>query len=377
MNFAFSEEQKLLRKSAADLVARSSSMQRVRGLSEDGLGYSPELWRQMAELGWLGIPFSEEQGGLGGGLVEMCCVMEALGGGLCPEPVLASVLLGGRALSLAGSSALQQEWLPELIEGRRHITLAYQESQGRFDPYNVLTRAEAVDGGWVLSGEKTQVPQVEGSDAVIVVARRSGGQRDAGGLGLFLVPTAVEGLRQQAVPCMDRRKRSTVTLEGVCVGATDELKERPADGVLNAVLSAATVGLCAEMLGAMSQAFETTVDYLKTRKQFGVFIGTFQALKHRAADAYVQLELAQSAVYYAAMALDERQSDALAAVSTAKARCNDAYRLIGNESIQMHGGIGMTEEHDIGLYFKHGRVAEVTLGDSPYHRDLFARLREY
>ena len=378
MNFALSDEQQMLQKSASDFVHRESSLKRIRELRNDATGYSKALFGKMAELGWLAIPFAEDVGGLGQGLVEMVVVMEELGKGLMPEPVLSSIMLGGQAIALGGNADQQKQWLPKAVEGQAILTLAHQERQSRYDPFDVVTKAARDGAAWTLSGEKTYVPDAGVADAIVLTARTQGGRRDREGVAMFVVDPKAKGVTLTPVPTSDSRKRFHVKLDKVKVDDAARLSgSTPSDMALEQALDRATIGLSAEMLGSMSEAFRMTVDYLKTRQQFGVPIGTFQALQHRAADQYVQTELSRSAVYYAAMCVDEKMADAQAAVSTAKARCNDAFHLIANESIQMHGGIGMTDEHDIGFFFKRSRVAEVTLGDSNYHRDRYARLREY
>ncbi len=378
MNFALSDEQQMLQSSAAAFVKRDSPLTRIRELRNDEIGFSRELWGAMAELGWLGMSFPEAAGGLGMGAVETIVVMEELGRGLLPEPMLSTVLLGGRAILEAGSPEQHEAWLPAMIGGEKFLSLGYLERQGRYDPFNVKTTATQEGGAWRLSGEKTFVPDAAVAERIVISARTAGGPADREGIGLFLVNPKAAGVTLTLIPSMDWRKRCVVQMDNVAVDDGERLG--PPDqgaGPLERTLDWATAGVAAEMLGAMNEAFSMTLEYLKTRKQFGVPIGTFQALKHRAADEYVQTELARSAVYYAAMALDEQQEDAATAVSTAKARCNDAFHLIANESIQMHGGIGMTDEHDIGFFFKRARAAEVTLGDSNYHRDRYARLKGY
>ncbi len=378
MNFALSEEQQMLQSMAKEFVSRESSMKRIRALREDETGFSRDIWKKMADLGWLGMVFPENHGGQDLGMVEMAVVLEELGRGLMPEPVVSTVLMGGFALLLGGSEAQKSEWLPRIASGDALLALAYLEKQSRYDPFDVSTTAKQDGSGWVLNGEKTFVPDASASGAILVSARASGNRRDREGVELFLVDPKAKGVTVEEVPVMDCRKHAHVRLENVQVDGEVRLQGgAPPDQVLEGALERATVGLCAEMLGAMNEAFSMTVGYLKERKQFGVPIGSFQALKHRAADEFVQTELARSSVYYAAMCIDEGMPDVSPAVSTAKARCNDAFHLVANESIQMHGGIGMTDEHDIGFYFKRARVAEATLGDSTFHRDRYARLKEY
>ena len=377
MNFALSEEQQMLQASAKDFVARESSLKRIREMREDAQGFSKDIWKKMAALGWQGILFPEQFGGLGQGMVEMIVVMEELGRGLMPEPMLSSILLGGNAVLLAGTEAQREEWIGGLVEGKHFLSLGYLERQSRYDPFDVSTEAKKSGKSWVLDGEKIFVPDAEVAERIVISARAGGNRRSREGVELFLVKKDAPGVTLVPIPTMDWRRQYLVKLDGVKVDEADRLSGAEGGDALEAALDRATVGLCGEMLGAMNEAFRMTLDYLKTRVQFGVPIGSFQALKHRAADEYVQTELSRSSVYFAAMALDENMPEAARAVSTAKARCNDAFNLVANESIQMHGGIGMTDEHDIGFFFKRARVSKVTLGDSDYHRDRYARLKEY
>ncbi len=380
MQLVLTEDQELLAKTAADFAAEHSPVSRVRALRDanDADGFSRELWRQMAELGWVGIPFPEEFGGADMGLAGLAVVLEALGRTLAPEPFLSSVLLGGQALLLGGSERQKSEWLPKLLEGERLVTVAYQERRSRYDLRCVATRAERNGSGWRLRGEKIQVLDGSAADGIVVVARTSGGERDADGITLFAVRPGASGLRIERQHRVDSRNAAVVSLDGVAVGAEDVVGDEGRGGdLLERVVDRATVGLCAEMLGSMSEAFERTLGYLKQREQFGVPIGSFQALKHRAAQQFIEIELCRSVVMAAARGVDEGAEDAARLVSLAKARCSDAAILVANEAIQMHGGIGMSEEHDIGLYLKRARVAELTFGDSAFHRDRWARLGGY
>ena len=380
MQLILSEDQELLAKTAADFVAENSPVARVRALRDanDPDGFSRALWKQMAELGWVGIPFPESLGGAGMGLAELAVVLEELGRNLAPEPFLSTVLLAGGVLQLAGSEAQQKRWLEPAVQGDAILALAQQERTSRFDLNRVATRAEAVGGGYRLSGEKIAVLDGAAADALIVVARTAGAADDRSGISLFLVPASAKGLSIERQSRVDSRGAALVHLDGCEVGA-DALIGAAGEGlpVLEAAADRATVGLCAEMLGSMSQAFDRTLDYLKHRIQFGVPIGSFQALKHRAAEMFIQIELCRSAVMAAARGVDAGAADAASLVSLAKARCSDAAILVANEAIQMHGGIGMTDEHEIGFYLKRARVAELTLGDSAWHRARWARLAGY
>jgi acyl-CoA dehydrogenase len=380
MQLVLSEDQELLAKTASDFVAEHSPVSRFRALrdAEDPIGFSKPLWKEMAELGWVGIPFPEDCGGADLGLAELAVVLEPLGRNLAPEPFLSTVLLGGQALLLGGSDAQKQRWLPQLVAGDAFLALAYQEPRSRYALRRVATRAEREGGGWRLSGEKIQVLDGHVADALLVAARTAGQEIDAEGISLFLVEAGTAGLAVVRQHLVDERGAALVSLDGVSVGG-DALVGSEGQGgdLLEAVVDRACVGLCAEMLGAMSACFDRTLDYLKTRQQFGVPIGSFQALKHRAADLFIEIELSRSAVMAAARAVDEDAPEARKLVSLAKARCTDAFVEVANEGVQMHGGIGMTDEHDIGFYIKRSRAAATSFGDAAFHRDRWARLSGY
>jgi alkylation response protein AidB-like acyl-CoA dehydrogenase len=380
MQLVLTEDQELLAKTAADFVAQNSPVARVRALRDanDPDGFSRALWKQMAELGWVGIPFPESLGGAGMGLAELAVVLEELGKNLAPEPFLSTVLLAGQVLQLAGTHAQKKRWLEPAVRGETVLALAQQERGSRFDLHRVATSAEASGNGFRLTGEKIAVLDGGAADAIVVVARTAGAAADHRGISLFLVPKAAPGVHTLRQSRVDSRGAALVHLDGCAVGA-DALIGALGEGlpVLEAVVDRATVGLCAEMLGAMSEAFARTLSYLKNRIQFGVPIGSFQALKHRAAELFIQVELSRSAVMAAARAVDAGSAEAAKLVSLAKARCSDAGILVANEAIQMHGGIGMTDEHEIGFYLKRARVAELTLGDGAWHRARWASLAGY
>jgi len=380
MQLVLSEDQELLAKTASDWVREHSPVSRVRQLRDanDATGFSRPLWKQMAELGWVGIVFPEEYGGAGMGFADLAVVLEALGRTLAPEPLLSTVLLGGRAILLGGSDALKHAWLPGICEGDKVRAFAHQEAKSRHDPFRVASTAKSDGAGFRLDGEKIQVLDAQVADALIVVARSSGAERDEAGLTLFLVPRGAAGLTITPQTRIDHRNAALVKLDGVRVGA-DAVIGAAGQGaaLLQPVIDGATVGLCAEMLGAMSQVFDDTLHYLKTRQQFGVPIGSFQALKHRAAKVYMEVELARSAVMAAARAADANDADFEKLVALAKARCSDAFVLAANEAVQMFGGVGMTDEYDVGFYLKRARVAEMTFGDAAWHRERFARLGGY
>jgi alkylation response protein AidB-like acyl-CoA dehydrogenase len=380
MDLVLSDEQTLLQETAREFVNKNSSLRRIRALRDNGdaLGYSRDLWGEMAQLGWLGIPFPEAYGGVGLGYTDLMVVLEEAGRGLLPEPLLSAISLGGSALALGGTPQQQQAMLPGLIAGNLLVTVAYQESRSRYSPTVVETRAERAGNGWTLRGEKIQVPDLFGSDRVIVSARTAGGVADAHGITLFVLEGQAPGVGIERQWRIDSRNAGCLRLDQVTVGPEHVVGEVD-EGIslLGAVLDRATAGLCAEMLGSMQAAFDMTLEYLKTRVQFGVPIGSFQALKHRAAKMFIETELSRSVVLAAHKAIDEGSPEAPKLVSAAKTRCSDALVLIGNEMVQMHGGIGMTDEHDTGFFLKRARVAEMTFGDGQYHRDRFAALNGY
>ena len=342
------------------------------------MGFSPDMWQEMAQLGWAGILIPEEYGGAGMGLADLAVVLEAVGRNLAPEPFLSTVLLGGQLLANAGSPEQKQTWLPGIATGNKILALAYQEARSRYDLNRVSTQAAAEGDAWRLSGEKIQVLDGQNADALIVSARTAGEDSDQDGITLFLLAPDTPGVAIIPQTRVDNRAAALVNLDGVKVGA-ESVVGTVGQGfqTLSHIVDLATVGLCAEMLGGMSQIFDDTLDYLKTREQFGVVIGSFQALKHRAAKVFMEIELCRSTVMAAANAADAGENDLALLVSLAKARCSDAFILATNEGVQMHGGIGMTDEHDAGLYMKRARAAEMTFGDAAWHRDRWARLRGY
>ncbi len=379
MALVLTEDQELLAQTARDFVRTNSPLNRLRAL-RDGqeMGFSPDMWQEMAQLGWAGILIPEEYGGAGMGLADLAVVLEAVGRNLAPEPFLSTVLLGGQLLADAGSPEQKQAWLSGIATGEKILALAYQEARSRYDLNRVSTQAAAEGDAWRLSGEKIQVLDGQNADALIVSARTAGEDNDPDGITLFLLAPDTPGVAIIPQTRVDNRAAALVNLDGVKVGA-ESVVGTVGQGfqTLSHIVDLATVGLCAEMLGGMSQIFGDTLDYLKTREQFGVVIGSFQALKHRAAKVFMEMELCRSVVMAAANAADAGESDLALLVSLAKARCSDAFILATNEGVQMHGGIGMTDEHDAGLYMKRARAAEMTFGDAAWHRDRWARLRGY
>ena len=381
MQLSLTEDQSMLAKTATAFFAERSPVSRLRKLRDerDERGYSRELYRAMAELGWMAIPFEERDSGLGMGLAGAILVTEAMGRTLAAEPYLPSVLLAGQVLALGGNDAQRATWLAPVVAGEHVLALAYQEPTSRYATQRVATRAEpAADGGYRLQGTKHAVLGGALADAYIVSARTAGDEHASEGVSLFYVPAQSAGLKVSRQFRIDSRNAALVEFQDVTLPAQALIGERDRGlSLLDASIDRATVALCGEMLGAMSEAFDRTLKYIKERKQFGAVIGSFQAIKHRAAKLFIEIELARSATMLAARALDEQQPDASALVSIAKARCSDAYVLLANEAVQLHGGIGMTDEHEIGFFMKHARVCEFTFGDAAHHRDRYARLNGY
>ncbi|HTB72728.1 MAG TPA: acyl-CoA dehydrogenase family protein [Polyangiaceae bacterium] len=376
-SLALTEDQAILARTALAFSTERLPLARVRKLREpaDGLGYSREIWSEMAKLGWTGIPFAEVDGGADLGLAEVVLVTEALGRCLAPEPFVPSIMLAGQALAVAGNERQRESALKPLVAGDKIVALALLERGSRHDLRHVTTRADKSSAGYRITGSKAQVSAGYKADAFIVPARTSGEPDDPAGITLVYVPADSPGLGVTRQHLIDGRNAAIVELRGVEVSESAVLGTVGGGGeVLDAVVDRATVALCGEMLGAMSEAFDRTLAYLKERTQFGVAIGSFQALKHRAARMFVEIQLARSAVMAAARAMDQNLPYGRALVSAAKARCSDAHIHVANEAVQMHGGIGMTDEHDIGLFMKHARATEMTFGDAAFHRNRFATL---
>jgi alkylation response protein AidB-like acyl-CoA dehydrogenase len=379
MALILNEEQELLRDTAREFVKENSPVAALRKLRDDAdpLGYSAELWKQMAELGWPGILFPEELGGAELGYAELGVVLEELGRELVATPFVSSVLLGGNAVLLGGNDTQKKDLLPGVCSGETLLALACQET-ARFDPYRIATTAEPADGGYRLSGEKVLVLDGHVAQRLIVAARTSGSPGDRDGITLFLVDPAASGLTLTRTLMVDSRNAARVRLEGVVsdAGAVLGALDRGAD-VLDPVFDRATIGLAAEMLGSAQEAFDRTLAYLKERKQFGVPIGSFQALKHRAAEWFAEIELLRSIVLDGLRAIDDGRPDVPQIASACKARASDVLIQSGEEGVQMFGGIGMTDEEEIGFFLKRARVAELTFGDSSFHRDRYATLEGY
>jgi pimeloyl-CoA dehydrogenase small subunit len=369
MDFDLSEEQRLLKESVDGLLTDSYDFdQRKKYMAEKG-GWSKAVWSRLAEQGLLGLPFSEADGGFGAGGVETMIVMEALGKALVLEPYLATVVIGGGFLRHGGSAEQKAAHIPGIIDGSKTFAFAQLEKNSRYDLQDVSTTAKRKGAGWVIDGEKFVVLNGETADMLVVTARTRGGQRDRDGIGIFLVPGNASGIARKGYPTQDGLHAADVSFTGVEVGADAAIGD-PDNGLalVERVVDEARTALCAEAVGAMDESLKTTVEYLKTRKQFGVPIGSFQTLQHRAADMFVAVEQARSMSMFATMASEfDDANERATAVAAAKVQVGKSAKFVGQQSIQLHGGIGMTQEAKIGHYFKRLTMIENTFGDTDYH----------
>src|ERR1700749_2587586 len=369
MDFDLSEEQRLLKDSVDGLLTDSYEFeQRKKYMKEKG-GWSQAIWSKLAEQGLLGLPFAEEDGGFGAGAVETMIVMEALGKALVLEPYLATVVIGGGFLRRGGSAAQKAAYLPSIIDGSKTMAFAQLEKHSRYDLADITTTAKKKGDGWVIDGEKFVVINGENADTLIVTARTKGNRRDKSGIGVFIVPADTKGVTRKGYPTQDGLHAADITFTGVEVGADAAIGDpENALALIERVVDEARTAMCAEAVGAMDESLKTTVEYIKTRKQFGVAIRTFQALQHRASDMFVALEQARSMSMFATMAADfDDAKERARAVAAAKVQIGKSGKFVGQQSIQLHGGIGMTQEAKIGHYFKRLSMIENTFGDTDYH----------
>jgi alkylation response protein AidB-like acyl-CoA dehydrogenase len=376
MDIGFTEEQELLRASARRFLENECPTAFVRERMAEPAAVTDAFWRKLSDQGWFGILYPEEAGGSALGLVDMTVLMEEMGRAVMPGPFFSTILLGGSAILEAGSQAQRQEWLPRIVAGSAKVSLAWTEPNARWDAAGIVASGRETASGFVLSGTKLFVLDAHSSDALVVAVRTRDGSTMEDGISLFLVPNDTPGLAVTLLPTVDEtRKLCEVRLDQVAVPAATLLGEKHgAWRALSRVLDRATVALCAEMCGGAQRVLDMTTDYAKIRIAFGKPIGSYQGVKHRAADMLVDVENAKSLTYYAAWAIDEELAEAPLAVSMAKAYASDACRKVAGAGIQLHGGIGFTWEHDLQLYFKRAKASEVAFGDATWHRERVARL---
>ncbi len=379
MAFVLSEEQQMLRDSALDFANEKLPVTQLRSLRAAGpaAGFDQDAWSQMAELGFAGVLVPEAHGGSDFGYVGLGQVLEAQGRTLAATPLLSTAMTGASALNLAGSEAQKSAYLPKIATGELITALAVDDTP-HHDPASISLKAERSGDGFKLTGEKRYVVDGAKADLLIVAARTSGSVGDESGLTLFLVPGDAKGVTTTALATLDAHAAANIAFDGVEVPADAVLGSiDDGFGLLDNILDRARIGLAAEMLGAADAAFEMTNEYLKTRKQFGQLIGSFQSLQHRAAIMFTELELTRSCVAAALNALDDNANDIAEKASLAKARAGETLHLVSRECVQMHGGIGMTDEHDSGLYMKRSTVLEALYGGESFHRDRYARLNGF
>src|SRR3984957_10543362 len=374
MDFELSEEQQLLRHSCERYFADHYQFESRQRYAHEPRGWSLIVWKQYADLGLLGLPFAEEYGGSAGGPAETMIVIEQIGRALVLEPYLATVVLGGGLLRLGGGEALRSNLIPKIVAGELSLSFAHSERQARYDLADVATTARRDGAGYVLDGAKTLVPHGDTAEKFVVSARLSGAQTDRNGLALFLIDATAPGVSVRGYPTVDGLRAAEVTLSNVRADAAAAIGEPGAAfPLIERIADNAIAALCAEAVGAMAAMHETTVDYMKTRKQFGVTIGSFQVLQHRAADMLIAVEQARSMAMLATMMADEKDTrERRAAISAAKVQIGRSGRLVGQQAIQLHGGIGMTMEAKVGHYFKRVTTIDTMFGDADYHLGLLA-----
>jgi alkylation response protein AidB-like acyl-CoA dehydrogenase len=376
MDIGFTEEQELLRDTARRFLESECDTQFVRRRMAEPAAVTDEFWQKLADQGWLGIVYPEEEGGSGLGLVDLVVLMEEMGRAVMPGPFLSTVLLGGAAIGEAGTPVQRRQWVPRIAAGAAKAALAWTEPNLRWDAAGITLRAREAGSGFTLSGTKLFVGDAHLADILVIAARTRDGSTMEDGVSLFLVPKDTSGLAVTVLPTIDEtRKLCEVRLDnvalpaGALLGAKHEGWEP-----LSRVVARATVALAAEMCGGAQQVLDMTVAYAKIRIAFGKPIGSYQGVKHQAADMLVAIENAKSLTYYAAWAVDQGLDEAPLAVSMAKAAASDMVRKVAGTGIQLHGGIGMTWEHDLQLYFKRAKASEVAFGDATWHRERVAQL---
>ena len=379
MALVLNDEQRMVKESADGFFAEHAPVSQLRKLRDtaDADGFDRGLWAKMAEMGFAGVAIPEQFGGAGLGMVAAGLIQEAIGRNLSLSPFLSAAILSATAIARGGNEDQKAALLPKIATGELIVALAADE-KARHQPAAVSTKAEASGNGFRLTGAKPFVLDGHVADRLIVAARTSGADDEKAGITLFLVDPKAAGVGVKRRSMVDSRNAAAVTLDGVQVDGADVLGAIGGGfAILEAALDAGRACLAAEMLGVSAQSFDTTVDYLKQREQFGVKIGTFQALQHRAAHLFCEIELARSVTLKALTALDEGDERAALFVALAKAKAGDVAKLATNEAVQMHGGIGMTDEFDIGFYMKRARAAAETFGDNAFHGDRVAQLLNY
>ena len=375
MDFTFNEEQSLIQDQVDQFVQKEYDWETRQSLSNSELGFGEDNWKKFAELGWLGISVSEDSGGFGGSAIESMLIMEAFGKGLVVEPFLETVIMAGGLIDDHGSDQQKSSFLEPAIAGEMHLALAYAEPQSRFNLSDVVTEAKADGDNFIINGYKSVVMNGPSADQIIVSARTSGTQLDENGISLFIIDANASGLDKTNYKTVDGRRASDLTFENVSVskesliGAQDKGLE-----ILDSAIDKAILAISAEAVGAMEVLYKTTVEYTKTREQFGTAIGKFQVLQHRMVDMFMEYEQCKSLLYMATMKHEEKAEDAKKAISGLKYQVGKAGKFIGQQAVQLHGGMGVTDELNVGHYFKRLTTVGTIFGNTDYHLKKYTSL---
>ena len=375
MDFTFNEEQSLIQDQVDQFVQKEYDWETRQSLSNSELGFGEDNWKKFAELGWLGISVSEDSGGFGGSAIESMLIMEAFGKGLVVEPFLETVIMAGGLIDDHGSDQQKSSFLEPAIAGEMHLALAYAEPQSRFNLSDVVTEAKADGDNFIINGYKSVVMNGPSADQIIVSARTSGTQLDENGISLFIIDANASGLDKTNYKTVDGRRASDVSFENVSVSKENLIGDQDKGfEILDSAIDKAILAISAEAVGAMEVLYKTTVEYTKTREQFGTAIGKFQVLQHRMVDMFMEYEQCKSLLYMATMKHEEKAEDAKKAISGLKYQVGKAGKFIGQQAVQLHGGMGVTDELNVGHYFKRLTTVGTIFGNTDYHLKKYTSL---
>ena len=375
MDFTFNEEQSLIQDQVDQFVQKEYDWETRQSLSNSELGFGEDNWKKFAELGWLGISVSEDSGGFGGSAIESMLIMEAFGKGLVVEPFLETVIMAGGLIDDHGSDQQKSSFLEPAIAGEMHLALAYAEPQSRFNLSDVVTEAKVDGDNFVINGYKSVVMNGPSADQIIVSARTSGTQLDENGISLFIIDANASGLDKTNYKTVDGRRASDLTFENVSVSKENLIGDQDKGfEILDSAIDKAILAISAEAVGAMEVLYKTTVEYTKTREQFGTAIGKFQVLQHRMVDMFMEYEQCKSLLYMATMKHEEKAEDAKKAISGLKYQVGKAGKFIGQQAVQLHGGMGVSDELNVGHYFKRLTTVGTIFGNTDYHLKKYTSL---
>ena len=375
MDFTFNEEQTLIQDQVDQFIQKEYDWETRQSLSNSELGFGDNNWQKFAELGWLGISTSEDNGGFGGSAIESMLIMEAFGKGLVVEPFLETIIMSGGLIDEHGSDQQKSSILEPAIAGQLHLALAYAEPQSRFNLSDVVTEAKSDGDNFILNGYKSVVMNGPSANKIIISARTSGSQLEENGITLFIVDGDSQGLNKTNYKTVDGRRASDLTIENVSVSKDDIIGQIDAGfDILDSSIDRAILAISAEAVGAMEVLYKTTVEYTKTREQFGTSIGKFQVLQHRMVDMFMEYEQCKSLLYMATMKHEEGSADAKKAISGLKYQVGKAGKFVGQQAVQLHGGMGVTDELNVGHYFKRLTTVGTIFGNSDYHLKKYTSL---